>query len=149
VRYYVLRSPNGTNIPPHVIAETAREDFDDGAFRDTSLAGTLAADGVSIVTRQELCADPAGRRALAMWEMGDDWAFHAEMWDLWSQDAEHGTPPLAPVRPERDRDPRVAALVARADRAIARSYEEIRAASMLRARNEERVEARRVNATTG
>jgi hypothetical protein len=50
-----------------IIGEVLRESFDDGSFRDTSLAANLTDDLESIVTRTELLALDGGPGALWMW----------------------------------------------------------------------------------
>ncbi|HVL90724.1 MAG TPA: hypothetical protein VM841_10875 [Actinomycetota bacterium] len=64
-RYYVY-----IDLSPsegYVLGATLREPWDDGAFRETSLAAAIAGQEARIYTDEEMWDDPSRRAALAQW----------------------------------------------------------------------------------
>jgi hypothetical protein len=76
MRYFVLAPGDG--VAAHIVAEVVRESFDDGSFREVSLASALCGEGSRIVKSEELMNDALGRRALAAWVRGNDMEFDHE-----------------------------------------------------------------------
>ena len=82
MRYYVLvEGAEG----PVVIAETFREEFDDGRFRDTSLGSSVGGAGARIRTRQEALDVIGDASALDDWDNNRD-----ARADAWSDDLDDG-----------------------------------------------------------
>lgn len=106
-RYYVYVPP--LNGGPYVLAELIREPFDDGEYRDTSLASAIAGPQSLVLTRDEMLEDQQRRQALACWLAGDDRS-------SLEYDEGVGHPRLRPVEiiPERD----LGLLIERAQQAI-------------------------------
>lgn len=94
MRYFVTVP---TEDGPAIIAELLRESFDDGAFRDSSLAANLAGPTAQILTDDELRARADGEALLQEWV-----ADEAEPTETWLGDV----PVLVLVR-----DPAVAARI--------------------------------------
>lgn len=78
MRYYVLARSQYSGVAPYILGEVVRESFDDGAYRDSSLASAFAGAGCLILTRDELLAEIDGAHTLLRWETGDEAAFDEE-----------------------------------------------------------------------
>lgn len=77
MRYFVYLDPALPALP-YILAEVVREATDDGRFRDSSAASSLAGKRCTIVTREELMVTVAGRTALEDWDTFDDDLFDAD-----------------------------------------------------------------------
>ena len=76
MRYFLVVRPD--DGPAYVVAETVRERFDDGRFRDSSLASQVDLTRAQVVTEAELRHLEGGSEALRRWDQADDSSFDAD-----------------------------------------------------------------------
>lgn len=82
MRYYVLEQADPTSgAEPYILAEVVKDRSDDGRYRDSSAASSLAGNTSRVLSREELLAEPGGAAALRAWERGDDSTYDDEIDD--------------------------------------------------------------------